>query len=57
MSADDLNAALVEEFKRLGSREPIDKVLRSEPFQVQSIIDLHPEQYQSVLDAVRAVSV
>ena len=53
MTPEQLNAALVEQFKRLGSREPIDAVLRDHG--VQSITDLDPTQYQSVIDAVKAV--
>ena len=53
MTPQQLNEVLVGEFKRLGSREPIDKVLHDHG--VQSISDLDPAQYQSVIDAVKAV--
>lgn len=55
MSTEELNAALVEEFKRLGnSREPIDKVML-EKFNTQSIKNIKPEQYGELLAAVRAI--
>lgn len=55
MTMEELNAALVEEFKRLGgNRAPIDKVL-NEQFQTQSVRNLKPSQYQGLLDAVRAI--
>jgi len=53
MTPQQLNEVLVGEFKRLGGREPIDKVLHDHG--VQSISDLDPSQYQSVIDAVKAV--
>ena len=52
MTPQQLNDVLVAEFKRLGSREPIDKVLTDHG--VQSISDLDPSQYQSVITAVKA---
>lgn len=54
MTADELNAALVTEFKRLGKRDPIDAVLRE--FGVQSITELKADQYQAVIDKVKAVT-
>lgn len=54
MTAEELNNALVAEFNRIGSREPIDKVLR-EQYEVASITDLKPEQYQGLIDAVKAI--
>lgn len=56
MTPEQLNVALVAEFNRLGSREPIDTVMRAEPFNAQSIHDLAPEQYAALIDAVKAVS-
>ena len=53
MTPQQLNDVLVTEFKRLGSREPIDKVLHDHG--VQSISDLDTSQYQSVIAAVKAV--
>ena len=53
LSTEELNAALVEEFTRLGSREGIDKVMAE--MGVASINDLAAEQYQPLLDAVRAL--
>lgn len=52
ISVDELNAKLVEEYNRLGSREPIDEVLRE--FGVQSISNLKPESYAEVLAKVAA---
>jgi hypothetical protein len=52
MTPQQLNEVLVSEFKRLGGREPIDKVLHDHG--VQSISDLDPSQYQSVITAVKA---
>jgi hypothetical protein len=53
MTPQHLNEVLVGEFKRLGGREPIDKVLHDHG--VQSISDLDPSQYQSVITAVQAL--
>ena len=53
MTPQQLNEVLVGEFKRLGGREPIDKVLHDHG--VQSISDLDPSQYQSVITAVQAL--
>lgn len=55
MTPEDLNKALVAEFQRLGSREPIDTVMRAAPFNAQSITDLTPEQYAPLIAAVQAV--
>lgn len=55
MTADELNAALVTEFKRLGNRDPIDAVLREHG--VQSITDLKPDQHSSVIDKVKAITI
>jgi hypothetical protein len=52
MTPQQLNEVLVEEFKRLGSREPIDNVLREHG--VQSISDLDASQYDAVVAAVKA---
>lgn len=54
MTAAELNEKLVEQFKRLGKRDPIDQVMR-EQFQVQSINDLPESQYQALVDAVAAI--
>lgn len=54
MTVEELNEALVNEFNRIGSREPIDKVLR-EQYEVASITDLKEEQYQGLIDAVKAL--
>ena len=56
LSPEELNAALVAEFTRLGSREPIDAVMRAAPFNAQSITDLTPEQYLPLINAIRTVS-
>jgi len=55
MTPEDLNKALVAEFHRLGSREPIDAVMRAAPFNAQSITDLSAEQYAPLIAAVKAV--
>lgn len=55
LDANALNEALRIEWQRLGgTREPIDTVMRDQ-FGVNSITDLKAEQYQPLLDAVRAV--
>ena len=54
MTADELNTALVAEFKRLGKRDPIDAVLRE--FGVQSITDLKEDQYAAVINKVKAIA-
>jgi len=51
MSAEELNAALVAEYNRLGSRDPIDEVLQS--FGVKAIGELEPEKYSQVVEAVK----
>ena len=56
MTPEDLNKALVAEFQRLGSREPIDAVMRAAPFNAQSITDLSVEQYAPLIAAVKAVA-
>ena len=53
MTAVDLNAALVEEFQRLGAREGI--LAEMAKMGAKSVNDLEPEQYQDLLDAVRAL--
>lgn len=52
---EQLNTALVEEFKRLGSREPIDAVMKAEPFAVNGISDLAVEQYDALVAAIKAI--
>lgn len=56
MTPEQLNEALVAEFQRLGSREPIDTVMRAAPFNAQSITDLSAEQYAPLIAAVQAVA-
>lgn len=53
MTAEQLNAAFMVEFKRLGAREPIDAVLTQ--YGVSGVQQLTPEQHQPVLAAVRAL--
>lgn len=53
MTPEELNAALVVEFGRLKSRDPIDAVMRE--MSVSSIHDLKPEQYDELLTKVRAL--
>ena len=55
LSPSEMNAKLVAEVNRLGSREPIDNVLKE--FGALKITDLKPEQYQEVLDKVATVTV
>lgn len=52
MTAQELNGALVVEFRRLGSREGIDKAMAD--MGVTSVNDLAPTQYQQLLDIVKA---
>ncbi|MCP4967547.1 MAG: hypothetical protein GY926_20225 [bacterium] len=54
MSLEDLNAAMIVEFQRIGSREPIDNVMQTQ-FGVTGVTTLPAEQYQPLLDAVRAI--
>jgi len=54
MDAVKLNEALVEEFKRIGSREPIDRILR-DTFGVVSVTALPASQAQALIDAVKLV--
>lgn len=53
MTAVELNAALVEEYNRLGSRDPIVAAMKS--MNAASINDLKPEQYAELLSKVRAL--
>jgi hypothetical protein len=53
MTAVQLNDLMIKEYQRLGSREPIDAVLKS--FGVTGINDLDPSHYQAVIDALKAV--
>jgi len=53
MTPVELNEALVEEFNRLGRREPIDKALKK--FGVSSINELDPSHYADVIAAVKKV--
>ncbi len=52
MTPEAMNAALIEEFKRLGGREQIDAVLKE--FGVTGVSGLNPSQYADVLAKVRA---
>lgn len=54
MSVTDLNAALQAEAKRV---EPsrIFEVMKAAPFSVASVNNLKPEQYQPLIDAVKAL--
>jgi hypothetical protein len=53
MTPEELNNALVVEFRRLGNREGIDNAMAE--FGVTSVNDLKPEQYQQLLDKVKAI--
>ena len=54
MSAEELNAAILVEFKRLnGDRTKIDAVMTS--MSIAGITNATPEQYQPLLDAIRAI--
>lgn len=53
MTAEELNSALVTEFNRLGSRDPIMKVMSE--YGVGSVNDLAVNQYAPVLAAVKAL--
>jgi hypothetical protein len=52
-TAVELNAALVAEFRRIGSREAIVKVMSD--FGVVSVNELEIEQYPLLLAEVRAI--
>jgi phosphopantothenate synthetase len=54
MTAEELNASLVEQFKRLGMKqEPIREVMKA--MGANSVLDLKPEQYSELLDKVKAL--
>jgi hypothetical protein len=53
IAAGELNKALVVEFRRLGSRDGIDQAMAE--FGVTSVNDLKPEQFQQLLDKVKAI--
>jgi hypothetical protein len=54
MTAEELNASLVEQFKRLGEKqEPIREVMKA--MGANSVLDLKPEQYSELLDKVEAL--
>lgn len=54
MTAAELNKLLVKEYERLGNdRAPIDTAMRE--MGVQSVNDLKADQYQQLLDKVRAI--
>jgi hypothetical protein len=53
LSAEEMNNALVAEFKRLGSREPIDQAMAN--LGVSSVVDLPADKQQELLAAVRAI--
>lgn len=53
MTPEELNNALVVEFRRLGSREGIDQAMSE--FGVTSVNDLKPEQYGELLAKVKVL--
>lgn len=53
MTAEELNAAVVIEFQRLGTREPIDKVLTE--MGATGISTLPAERYAEFLDKVKVL--
>ncbi|AUR82100.1 hypothetical protein NVP1021C_37 [Vibrio phage 1.021.C._10N.222.51.F9] len=53
MTPEELNNALIVEFLRLGNREGIDNAMAE--FGVTSVNDLKPEQFQPLLDKVKAI--
>jgi len=53
MTPEELNAALVVEYKRLGSRDAIDNAMAE--LGVTSVTALLPEQYQPLLDSVKSI--
>jgi len=53
MTPEEMNAALVAEFKRLGGRDPIDQAMTQ--FGVTSVADLSGEMQQKLLATVRAI--
>lgn len=53
MTADELNQGLITEFQRLGSREPIDNVLKE--YGVTGVTGLPQDKYAEVLAKVKAV--
>lgn len=54
-AAQELNNAIVVEFKRLGGRVEIDKIMR-DGYKAQSITDLTIDQYAPLLSAIQAVA-
>jgi len=54
MTDEQMNAALVAEFQRLGGREGIDKVMAE--MGVTGVAGLNAEQQQQLLTAVKAIS-
>ena len=55
ITADELNAGLIAEFKRLGDRQLISNVMAAAPFNAVGITDLTAEQYAPLLAAVKAI--
>jgi hypothetical protein len=53
MTPEELNNALVVEFRRLGSREGIDQAMAE--LGVTSVNDLKPEQFSVLLAAVQGI--
>lgn len=53
MTPEELNSALVIEFKRLGSRDAIDNAMAE--LGVTSVNDLSPDQYQPLLAKVQGI--
>lgn len=55
ITVEQLNAALVVEFKRLGGREGIDTAIAALNGGNKSVTTLPPAQYQALIDAVKAL--
>lgn len=53
MTPEELNNALVVEFRRLGSREAIDNAMAE--LGVTSVNDLKPEQFQPLLAKIQSI--
>jgi len=53
MTPEELNSALVVEFRRLGSREAIDNAMAE--LGVTSVNDLQPEQFTVLLTKVQGI--
>ena len=55
MTVEELNAGLVIEYKRLGSREKITAIMGAAPYNAVSITNLTPDQFAPLLAAIQAV--